>query len=275
MPTAFMSPRARPCERASGPSGRWLPWVGLWLAAACASDPPVEQQSDSIGSGATLEGQIVLAEGYELPHYKTRDQSRPTLIEVSPPGREACAGAASADAVGLRLGRDRGVEGVVVAAADFVGHRRRKARVHEVVIEHCRMSPHTVVAQLGDRLRVENRDPRPYPLTLGPSVEPGELRPGDSWVVDLQRVGAEPLLCAAPSRCGRTDVFVLYHPVATVTGPDGRFRIDDFPTGEGVVVGAWHPLLGEARTTLWLTPGQHARTSLPVRPYDAPPDDDE
>jgi len=236
-------------------------------SVACGDEGGLE--ADAVGSGATLEGRVVLAEGFELPRYRPAELSRRTLMPVPHGDDPKCAD----DVVkhsGIALGAERAVEGVVVAAAEFVRYRRRKPRVHVVTLEGCQLSPRTVVAQLGDRLRVENRDQSPHRFTFGPAVEPGQLHAGDDLVLDLHRVGIEPLLCAQPTRCGRTDVVVLYHPVATVTDAEGRFRFEDFPVDESVVVGAWHPLLTESRTTLWLTPGQVARTTLPVKPHDAP-----
>ena len=53
---------------------------------------------------------------------------------------------------------------------------------------------------------------------------------------------------------------------STTSDETGHFRIEHFPTGERVVVSAWHPLFAESKLEVTLAPGEHKQIELILTP---------
>jgi hypothetical protein len=115
-------------------------------------------------------------------------------------------------------------------------------------------------------LRVRSALDYPFMPAYGETPVVRTLIRGQTYDVTLDTPGVSPLLCGFTAPCGRTDVVVMLHPLATVTDDKGNFRIDGFPAGEQVTLSAWHPLFQEARLDLRVEPGETKKVELVLTP---------
>jgi hypothetical protein len=239
--------------------------LGLYAAACtgCGDDASALRRAPT----ARLTGRVLLAEGAVLPAYAPLDLVRAPL-HPSPgvPIPTECASANDASRRPVTLAPDRGLSGIVVAAADFTRLSERRPTTHAVAIEGCRLTPPTIAAMGGDTLRVENRDAFTFAPMFGPAFRPAPLRRGDPIEVKLGAGSVESILCPPSAPCGRTDVVTFHHPVFAVSDARGAFHIDRFPAGEMVRVSAWHPLFELEETFAWVDAGKASRVDLWLRP---------
>lgn len=220
-----------------------------------------------------VEGSVRLAEGVEPPAF-TPDQMERQVLDHTKRGQwpESCTPPRIDDSKPMRATPDGKLSGVVVAVSDFKQAPKRGPRVHDVVIRDCRLTPSTIVAMKGDKLRVTSEVSFPFMPAYGPPDALRTLTPGQTYEVILDKPGANPLTCGFTAPCGRTDVIVLLHPLATVTDEKGDFRIDSFPANERVTVTAWHPLLAVSETQIEIAPGDTKRIELVVKHAPALPE---
>ena len=236
------------------------------LSAACGSSkaPEVKRRNGPVG---TLLGDVHLAPGERMPEYLPLDLVRRPLRQSSlpkPPDECAAANEASRHPVSVT---PRGLlGGIVVAASDFTRVRERAPKVHQVVLEHCRLTPSIIAAQGGDTLSIENRDPFGFEPLIGPAYEARALAQGKKIKAPLVAAGIDAVQCSLGAPCGRTDLLVFHHPVHAVSDALGQFRMLNFPAGELVRVTAWHPLFEPSETFVWLEPSQVTTVSLQLVP---------
>lgn len=216
---------------------------------------------------ATLEGFVHLAPNAELPEFEPAEMERRVLDHTeraAPP--EKCTPAKIVDRRPIQETPEGKLSGVVIAASGFKRGYSRAPKVHEVVIRDCRLTPTVVVAMKGDTLRVKNEIDYPFMPAYGPPDQVKTLIPGQTYDVELKEAGSSPLTCGFMAPCGRSDIVVLNHPLATVTDEKGTFRMGSFPTGERVKVTAWHPLLAESEIEVEVAPGETKSVELSVQP---------
>ena len=84
--------------------------------------------------------------------------------------------------------------------------------------------------------------------------------------IPLDKPGVQPILCGFTAPCGRADVVVVHHPLASVTGEDGTFRIEGVPAGEKFNLNAWHPLFEASRIEVTVAPGETKTVELVIKP---------
>jgi hypothetical protein len=227
--------------------------------AVPAAKPPIAEP--------VVEGSVRLAEGYEVPSYPEEGMEKKVLDHVSEaPLPGSCTPLEASDRQPVKLTSDGHLAGVLLAASKFSHQPARPPRVHEVVIRNCRLEPALVVAMKGDSLRVRNEVDYPFMPGLGQQPVARTLSRGQTYDVVLDKAGVNPLLCGFTAPCGRTDVVVMLHPYYAVTDAAGRFRFEDFPTGETVAVSAWHPLFQESRQELRVEPGAHHKLEFALTP---------
>lgn len=234
--------------------------VVVVVVAACAA--PADERIAPPAGAAVLEGVVRLLDGAAVPAYGKDQLGWGRLLEGDL-GDTGCPPRERSEV--LTLAADRGLGGVVVAASGFTGKHLYEPAPHEVVFEHCRLSPTIVAATIGDTLELENRGEGDVPVTFGPVPEPLTLRRGLRPRIPLSP-GVESLMCPPEVGCGRTDVIVFHHSLHAVTDAVGRFRIEGFPTRQNVAVHVWHPLLREAVTQVWLDPGERKEVALLIYP---------
>lgn len=212
-----------------------------------------------------VEGVVRLADGSELPSY----EPRVNVNQPEPP--KACSPPKLADRQPLLLGDARGLGNVVVGATDFAKSPEHTPVAHAARIADCRIGPPVVAATLGDTIRLTNDTDYPFLPELGKSRLLQMLLKGETREIKLEQPGVLELGCGFAAPCGRSDVMVFHHPVHTVSGKDGRFRMVNVPAGEGVVIHAWHPLLKAGSTKVTVKAGEVTRVTLTLAPRPAPP----
>ncbi len=217
---------------------------------------------------ATVFGSLRLAPDEPMPQYPEVMLGHEPLRAREAPGPlpPECAGAGMASRMPIAIDPARGLAGLVVTASDFRRYRPIKPVSHRVRIERCSLQPQTIAMTEGDFLVLENLDAFPFAPLFGPAYEAKPLPRGQRVFLPTSAGTIEPISCSSDAPCGRSDVFVLRHPVHTVSGASGAFRLDNVPAGEQVRLTALHPLFEDAETQLWLEPGQKLRVDLVLRP---------
>lgn len=219
-----------------------------------ATAPVTEASSAGSPGMVRVRGMVRLTEGSELPGYTEADIGRnPERPEVP----EGCSPARASDTRPMRLSEQRGVGGILVTATGSPEHFRQlpatAPRTIPLGIRDCRLEPTLLVAAVGDTIELTNHSPRAFitAFTTDPINE--AQAPERSRRLEVVRPGVQRVECTVAAGCGRTEVVVLAHRVATVTDREGRFELD-VPAGAEVTLHAWHPLMrrreGEARLTI-------------------------
>jgi hypothetical protein len=254
----------------------------LLLLAGCeACGEPAEPASDDQPAESTtrpgtavIEGVVRLAPGAELPREAVNPmvapQNRPELPEHCTPPQER-------DREPVRQVRGDHLAGMVVAVSGFSAEVPHEPVTHELAIRDCRLTPSTIVATLGDRLRLVNETNYPFMPEMGGGMMTALLHERDREV-ELGRAGMRTLACGFAASCGRTLIVTQYHPLHAVTDETGRFRIENVPVNEEIRIDAWHVLFNEAGEALTLSPGETREieivvTPAPARPAEPPPVD--
>lgn len=259
-------------------------WIALLLVSAgcgkCGSTKPGGEEAEQAPPGSApvvvdtgvVEGVVRLAEGAQLPAYRPEQMERKVLEHTErAPLPDSCSPPKTTDREPVRLGDDGALEGVMLGLSGFKTQPQRAPMVHEVKIEDCRLTPRLVVAMKGDQLRVTNALDYPFMPTYGDSPVVRTLVRGQTYEAPLDKPGVSPLLCGFTAPCGRTDVVVMLHPLATVSDAQGKFRFDKFPADEDVTLSAWHPLFNEARVQVRVAAGETKRVELVLIPTGSEP----
>jgi hypothetical protein len=248
---------------------------GCSPAAPAPAPSPSAAPSESAPKPSTpksvVEGSVRLAEGFALPSYRAEGMEKKVLDHVSGaalPG--SCTPFEPSDRQPVKLTSGGHLAGIMLAASKFSHQPRRPPRVHDVVIRNCRLEPALVVAMKGDTLRVRNEVDYPFMPGLGQQPVARTLARGQTQDQVLDTAGVNTLLCGFTAPCGRTDVIVMLHPYYAVTDATGRFRFDEFPTGEPVSLNVWHPLFQESKQDLRVEPGAHQDLEFTLTPIAQP-----
>jgi len=243
--------------------------LSLHLGAACGgSGCATTDDEEAKTPVGTVIGYVRLEAGAALPMYPEAVLSRePLRPRARPePVPEECAAAARASRMPVRMSQARGLSGLLVTASDFRRSPAYEPAAQRVRIERCALTPQTLAMSDKDRLVLENLDAFPFAPLYGPAYEPRALRRNEKLFIPVRPGTIEPLACSADAPCGRSDVFVLRHPVHAVTDELGAFRIGNFPAGEQVRLTAVHPLFEDSETVLWVEPNETVRVELLARP---------
>jgi hypothetical protein len=246
--------------------------VVLSSCAGCDEDAetptvPASEGETHVVSGipvGTVEGVIRLAPGAEIPSYEVSPFATPNAGSLP----ESCTPPRVADRQPLALDDARGLANVAIGAMGDRTHwiAPGEPTVREIHIRDCRLDPPTIVATLGDRVRVFNEVDYPFMPQFGlgflqavTSAEPIET--------NLDQAGPRPLECALAAPCGRAEIMVFQTPVHAVSGAGGTFRIENAPAGQEITLVAWHPLIEEAQVTTRVEQGGTVHVEIVVRPH--------
>lgn len=208
-------------------------------------------------------GIVRLAEGAELPRHPSNplqvDGRNPIPTECTPPREVDRTPVTLADETGGLVGLSIVGTGPDEQSWPHAG----EPVLHELTIRDCRLSPSILVATRGDRLRISNETEYPFFPNLGEGVLQALLR-AEPREISLDVGGVRAIECGFAAPCGHADVITLYHPVHTVSGADGRFRLE-VPAEIDVRVTAWHPLFEEANTTARVGVGETREIEFTIR----------
>lgn len=209
-----------------------------------------------------------LADGEEPPSYATSPFDAMTAGTLPP----ECAPSHRRDRQPLPMDDARGLANVSIAATGDPQHWPSEGEpvVHEVHIVDCRMTPETITATVGDRLRLMNDLPYPFMPELGRGVLQSVL-PNDPMEVPIDQGGARQIECGFAAPCGRLQLIAFHHPVHTVTTEGGHFRIENAPADQELTINAWHPVLQVGTTTTRVTPGGTVHVEIIVHRVETPP----
>lgn len=242
--------------------------LALQLGGGCEGKGCATEAAKRDAPVGTVIGYVRLEPGAALPMYPVAALAHEPLRPRDAPGAlpDECAAAALESRMPVTMNERRGLAGMLVTASEFRRYRSKKPTAHHVRIERCALRPQAIAMTQGDRLVLENLDAFPFAPLYGPAYEANPLPRGQRLFVPTTPATIEPLSCSSDAPCGRSDIFVLRHPVHALTGAQGAFQIESFPAGEPVRLTALHPLFEEAETTVWVEPGQQVRVELTVRP---------
>jgi len=210
-----------------------------------------------------VEGFVRLAEGATLPSSPPAPGTQLALPAGCPPVGER-------DRQPVQLGEGRGLEGVLVAASAFDVTVPHETKTLRIVIRDCRLSPPFLAATRGDRIELTNDSSQPFLARVGGlGMFESILRGQAPRVLELERGGVQEISCGVSASCGRTEIITLHHPVHTLSGAGGRFRLDNVPLDDDLEIHAWHPLFREDRATVTVERGSVKHMVLTLTP--APP----
>jgi hypothetical protein len=227
---------------------------------SATSEAPVAAPEREVGF---IVGIVRLEEGAELP----RHPSNPLQIEGRNPIPAECTPPREVDRTPVIVADETGgLVGLSIVGTgpdEQTWPRAGEPVLHELTIRDCRLSPSILVATRGDRVRISNATDYPFFPNLGEGVLQALLR-AEPREITLGEGGIRTIECGFAAPCGRADVITLYHPVHTVTGADGRFRLE-VPADTDVRVTAWHPFFEEANTTARVAVGETREIEFTIR----------
>lgn len=240
--------------------------LGVLIALAlpaCGSREPVDPAAQA-GAGAVTDpsaapdesapagppmvhvrGVVRLAtDSDDLPGYELVDIGR----ELGRPGvPDGCSPARASDLRPLSLSPERGVGGLLVTAtgdpARFRAIPSVAPRAIPLAIRDCRLQPTLLVAAVGDTVELTNHSPVAFLTAFSTDPINEAIAPHRVRQLEIIRPGVQRVMCNMAAGCGRTDVVVLSHRVATLTDAAGSFELD-VPAGADIELHAWHPRLG-------------------------------
>lgn len=263
-----------------------MPWLlALVLLLGCGScrgdrpgaqpGEPATEEEGSAGAAAapsarrlgTVRGRVRLAEGASLPSYP------PEAIQAGGPTAQLppeCEGTDPSEALQpVRLDEGGLVDVMVTATGDqerfFAALGSWEPQEREVRIRGCRLQPPLVTATRGDTLVLSNESDYPFMLAVGRTSFMEGLLKGSPRRITLDEGGVQAIRCGFAAPCGRTDVVVVYHPVHTITGDEGRFELA-VPADQEVEIHAWHPLFQDATITVTVPQGESREVELVLGP---------
>ncbi|MFQ5723934.1 MAG: carboxypeptidase regulatory-like domain-containing protein [Terriglobia bacterium] len=217
-----------------------LALVGLLLGL---NPPAATGPAPGSEAGGVLEGRVIF-EGAAIP--------RATQVENTT-DLEGCARLQSLENIVVSA-RNRGIQNVIVALKDVPlppGYRPPPSRL-VLANRDCRFRPHAAVLTIGSRIEVVNSDPIFHTVHLYSLREQNLAMPPDSSKV-VQRVSQPGYIIVKCDIHGWMQAFLRVdgHPYHSVSGADGRFRIENIPPGS-YTVEVWHEYFGpqEARVTV-------------------------
>lgn len=246
------------CRLGLGPVARCVAVLVLTGCSRCEQQQTVVSNNaseDPAEASWAIEGRVVLKDGVELPSYPLK------------PAPDGCLDRASMMRP-VQFGDRalRTLKGVHIAAVRPRGEFATEPTEHTIKIRDCLLTPSMILATRGDRLVAKNETD----VEFVPALKKGSYLQTlmDGQFTDLDRGGIFPVTCPYGNPCGRVDVIVHYHPVFTVTGEDGRFRLEGLLDDGEVELSAWHPLFKEA--LLMARPGAEGSVEFVLEPVGEP-----
>ncbi|MCB9707949.1 MAG: hypothetical protein H6714_04080 [Myxococcales bacterium] len=217
---------------------------------AAVSAPKPEMRA-TLAMGA-IEGRVVLAPHKKMPelsklqYFATESAARLKLPEKCTPLRDK----------ELRVVKEfkRGLSPILVTITGFTRAPQAAARTHAMSIEDCRLVPGFLAAHQGDILALTNKSESPFLPRFRGDAFLQTIISQQTRRIELKSLGFQRIGCAFGASCAGAYLVVLGHPVFAMTDNEGRFRMDNVPAGEDVVLHAWHPLFSESKRLIKANP---------------------
>ena len=194
----------------------------------------------------------------------------PADTVVRPARDQQVCGAEVLDETIARNGRH--LADVVVWLADVRSGRALPVeRRYELTNERCRLVPRVQAAVAGGTLNVRSADAvvhRTQFVRLGTGDRLGSIETADAGAVvpdeDLLAKPGQVEATCAEHPWSRAWLLVFDHPYATVTGRDGKFRLDGVPPGRWKLV-AWHERFGTRESTVEVLANGETATTITMQ----------
>jgi hypothetical protein len=213
------SPVAMPSTPANGTP---LPIEKIEAALNPQKLPPYKGMTGSIEGTITVIGDPAPAAAY-VPHDFARCPAAEKVY-----GKTFREGAPLPD--GSRPLADALV--VITGFSDFVAET---SPTKAITIDNCALSTRTIDMTFGQRIEIKNKDKAVYALEISKNPQaalmvapPG----GDPVSVYPKEPGYSTLIERMQAPYMQADVYALMHPLHTVSGVDGHFRLDGIPVGK-------------------------------------------
>lgn len=137
---------------------------------------------------------------------------------------------------------------------------------HPVILDNknCVFLPHVLSATVGQTLEIHNSDPFLHDAhaRIGPrTIFNRAIMHGKSVRELLREPGLVHINCNVRHTWMQAYLFVADHPYHTVTGVDGKFRIEDVPPGT-YKLEFWHEMLGSEEREVSVDPGQTTTVNI-------------
>lgn len=217
------------------------------FAAACSGGgtQPVAGARDETTSAASTEaygpGRVTGTMTFE----GTPPPPRPLRMDADP----LCTPEAGAVSERVVVGHNGGLANVFVYVKDGLGNRTYAAPATPVELNQkgCRYVPHVFGVQVGQTVRIANKDATLHNVHASPKANAQFNFGQPAAVPPASRVFDQPEVMV-PFRCdfhGWMNAYagVVAHPFFAVTDADGAFQINGLPVGT-YTIGAWHEQLG-------------------------------
>lgn len=243
--------------------------TALLVLAACDGKKNDDRSTVTHRHGI-LTGQVLLAKNQALPRYNI-DQMRGGQFGGQQSALPSLCPSQSLDGTVVKMVDGRRLSGALVSLTGFQEKpKKHKARVHIVKLKDCRLDPPLIVAALGDTLMLRNETKHTFLPRFGTKPVFKSVPYRGKKEYPLEKAGVHMLSCGVGAPCGRVDVVVLRHRLATKTDEHGLFRLEGVPRRQRLVAHAWHPLFQEGKKTFALGPDGTKDILLTIKPAPKP-----
>lgn len=239
----------------------------LLLLGACSS-PRTEEPASLSGQNAEAAYEAIEVTNGGSISGVVRFTGTPPKLEprqLNEKNPEIC-GHGSKPSQEILLGREGGLQNVVIAIADIRRGKRIEAPAPALDQRECDYSPHVQAATAGSILEIRNSDDLLHNVhgkldgraTLFNLAMPLK---GQILTRQLTKPGVIALQCDAGHTWMKAYIVVLEHPYYTITSEGGSFQIQDIPPGT-YKVRAWHEKLGSLEQEVLIGSGAETEVSF-------------
>lgn len=230
-----------------------LPIMSMLLALS--SVPAFAYHEQAVEDGGVIAGQVrVEGEVPALPPHEVYKHQETCGVKI-PDER-------------IIVGKDGALANVVVYLKEVWAGKPIDVK-DPVVLDNkdCAFLPHVLSATVGQTLDIHNSDPFLHDAhaRIGPrTLFNRAIMHGKTVHELLREPGLVHINCNVRHTWMQAYLFVADHPYHTVTGPDGKFRIDDVPPGK-YKLEVWHEMLGSKEREVSVDAGKTTQVDIELK----------